>query len=259
MRKQYITETLSGLSDTLPFQISHPEQKTCPACGQPFTPHKDRKRFCSQACVRAWWVKNCQKEFSAQGVRRRAELRESRREVAVTLPLDDDSTWALRANYWQQETQSAFNDQAKAAGNGKIGPPLILTGHGVQLRVERGALVARDGFTHYPQRRQDFRLYPGIHQLPARIVLLDSNGYLSLEVIQWLSQNHIPLVILNWQGEVLTAIGGDGQPTNQTIRQAQITALSDGTGMELAKQLIHAKVVERSGHCLAAETENEPC
>ncbi len=44
--------------------------------------------------------------------------------------------------------------------------PLILTGHGVYLGVNHGALVVRNGFTHYPQKREERRLFPGDRKLP---------------------------------------------------------------------------------------------
>ena len=39
--------------------------------------------------------------------------------------------------------------------------PLILCGHGVSLRVDKGSLLIRDGFTHYPQPEETYRFFKG--------------------------------------------------------------------------------------------------
>jgi hypothetical protein len=39
-------------------------------------------------------------------------------------------------------------------------PVLILNGHGIQLRVKHGALIVQNGFTHYPQEREDGGSFP---------------------------------------------------------------------------------------------------
>jgi hypothetical protein len=61
----------------------------------------------------------------------------------------DDFAWAERCAYWQPEPAKA------TARRSRLNParsPLILTGHGIRLRVDHGALVVRDGFTHYRSR-----------------------------------------------------------------------------------------------------------
>ena len=86
--------------------------------------------------------------------------------------------------------------------------PLILCGHGVSLRIEGGALLIRDGFTHYPQERQEHRIFPGDLALPPRIILLDGSGTLSFDVLSWLAEQGIPLARVKWTGEVATVAGG---------------------------------------------------
>src|SRR5690348_17024487 len=101
----------------------------------------------------------------------------------TVIPVDmDDQGWASRCAYWSEQSN------AKPKGNQRAErEPLILTGHGVRLRVERGTLLVRNGFTHYPQRREEWRLFPGDWRLPSRIVILDGDGSMSLDVLAWLS------------------------------------------------------------------------
>jgi CRISPR-associated protein Cas1 len=62
----------------------------------------------------------------------------------------------------------------------------VLVGHGVRLRVHQGTLLVQNGFTHYPQKREELRLFLGDRRLPSRIIALDSDGSISLDVIKWL-------------------------------------------------------------------------
>jgi hypothetical protein len=47
---------------------------------------------------------------------------------------------------------------------------------GMSLRVENGALLIRNGLSHYPQERETFRFFRGDLLLPSRIILLDGSG-----------------------------------------------------------------------------------
>ena len=85
---------------------------------------------------------------------------------------------------------------------------LSSAGHGVSLRIEGGALVVRDGFTHYPQQQATHRLFPGDLALPPRIILLDGSGTLSFDVLSWLAEQGIPLARVKWTGEVATVASG---------------------------------------------------
>jgi CRISPR-associated protein Cas1 len=119
--------------------------------------------------------------------------------------------------------------------------PLVLVGHGVRLRVHQGTLLVRNGFTHYPQEREELRLFPGDSRLPLRIIALDSDGSISLDVIKWLSQQGIPLVLLSWQGQVVSVVG-DGAAYDPSLREAQLEAQNNGTGLRISSELIQGKI-----------------
>jgi len=162
-----------------------------------------------------------------------------------TDPLDeiDDDLWAERAKYWE----SQFPDQkpiSKMYGRGAVRErrPLVLTGHGVRLKVERGALFIQNGFTYYPQKRQEFRLFPGDWRLPSQIILIESSGSISLQVIKWLNQQSVPLVILNWQGEIVSVIGEPRTATDTDLVKAQRAALESERGLEFSIDLIREKI-----------------
>ena len=115
--------------------------------------------------------------------------------------------WEERSNFWIKE---AANQSGKRRKRERNPTPLILNGHGVSLRVESGALVIRDGFTHYPQQQARHRYFPRDLELPTRILLLDGSGTLSFDVLNWLADQGVALARVRWTGEVATVAGGNG-------------------------------------------------
>jgi CRISPR/Cas system-associated endonuclease Cas1 len=101
--------------------------------------------------------------------------------------------------------------------------------------------VVQNGFTHYPQKRKELRPFTGDSKLPSRIIALDSDGSISLDVIKWLSQQGIPFVLLSWQGEVVSVVG-DGAAYDPTLREAQLAAQNNGAGLQISAELIRDKI-----------------
>jgi CRISPR-associated endonuclease Cas1 len=62
---------------------------------------------------------------------------------------------------------------------------------------------------------REHHFFPGAEDLPARIVMLDGSGSVSFDVLKWLSQQRIPLVHLDWRGEAIVALAGNGFPVSQ--------------------------------------------
>jgi CRISP-associated protein Cas1 len=76
---------------------------------------------------------------------------------------------------------------------------LVLTGHGLSLRVEKGSLLVRDGNTHYPAKERQWRFFPGALDVPPSIVVLDGSGNVTLDAIDWLATQRVPLIrALEW-------------------------------------------------------------
>ncbi|WP_426028516.1 CRISPR-associated endonuclease Cas1 [Brevundimonas sp. TWP2-3-4b2] len=97
----------------------------------------------------------------------------------------------------------------------------------MSLQVDKGTLLIRDGFTHWPQERTEHRFFKGSQELPPRIVMLDGSGSLSFDVITWLSDQGIPLVRLNYRGEAVSVIGGSGYAGDPEKIQWQINTRND--------------------------------
>jgi CRISPR-associated endonuclease Cas1 len=153
----------------------------------------------------------------------------------------DDAAWAERGAYWQADA-----DPPKGLPSLWSRPerkPLVLTGHGVRLRINHGALEVRHGFTHYPQKARTQLFFPGDVRMPSRIVLIEVDGAITFDVMEFLSHQDVPLVVLDWRGRVITTFGGKPAHADLTLREAQIAAQSSGTGLRIATELIRQKLV----------------
>lgn len=151
----------------------------------------------------------------------------------------DDHSWADRSEFWLQKIVPKSLQFLKRAG---IAEPLILTGHGVSLRIDHGSLLVRNGFTHYPQDREEWRFFPGDWRLPSRIVLLDVDGGISFAALSWLQHCQIPLVQIDWRGEVTNIVGTIGTAVNSGLAQRQIAARAGRQCERIAHGLIVQKV-----------------
>jgi CRISP-associated protein Cas1 len=156
----------------------------------------------------------------------------------------DDLSWATRGLHWIRQSKPLRTARRTPIRRPRARPePLIVTGHGAHLRIERGALIVQNGFTHYPQPRQEWRLFPGDWRLPSRIVLVDVRGSISVDVIRWLAQHNVTLIFLDWRGNVTVAIGGDGSAVDKELRARQLEVSETEIGLSIARTLVRQKIL----------------
>lgn len=124
------------------------------------------------------------------------------RDTALQFEADE---WALRSEYWASRDADRSPRRLKRQRQKR---PLILCGHGIHLRVDRGTLFVRDGFTHYPQTKAELRFFPGDLDTPERIIIIDGSGGLSLAVLDWFVEQGITLVRVGWNGKSIVTLGG---------------------------------------------------
>lgn len=155
------------------------------------------------------------------------------------LPTGDE--WAERSQFWVGRASDGKRPRRKRERNSN---PLILCGHGVSLRVEHGALVIRDGFTHYPQRQILYRFFPRDLDLPTRIMLLDGSGSLSFEVLTWLSQQGVSLARVSWTGEVAAVASRTGYAADpEKVRWQHETRANQQRRFQFAADIIREKLI----------------
>lgn len=154
--------------------------------------------------------------------------------------LADDIQWAERSEFWRK-----YSPTKRGGSNKKFHfrEPIILCGHGVMLRVNHGTLFIRNGFTHYPQKQDEIRLFPGDGNLPDRIIILDGNGAITFDALAWMADQKIELVQLDWQGRVQN-VGGIGYCANAKLVERQRQLRISGREPEFARWLIQEKIAE---------------
>lgn len=161
-------------------------------------------------------------------------------ETAENQALDDNLEWAERSEFWCGELAKSHKQRKLRERNPN---PLILSGHGNSMRVEKGTLLINEGFTHYPQKRVVHRYFKGDLNCPKRIVLLDGSGTLSFDVLDWLSQQGITLLRVNWQGDIAIAVNCNGGAFDRELVNWQIETRNDpAKRIEYAIGLIERKL-----------------
>ena len=170
-------------------------------------------------------------------------------------PDDSADEWAIRSELWIAESGKL---QRKRRLRDRNSNPLILTGHGTTVRVEGGALVIRQGFTHYPQQREQHRFFRGDLTLPPVIMLLDGSGSLSFDVLNWLGEQSVALVRITGEGALAVMASGAGFSANSEKLRWQFDMQRDrAKRIEFACDLI-ARKLENSLATLQSQFAESP-
>lgn len=114
---------------------------------------------------------------------------------------------------------------------------VTLFGYGTSVRVDRGHLVLEDGIAN--DRRQG--RFPRVGHGLRRVVVIGSDGMVSLAALRWLADQDASFVMLDRDGSVL-ATTGPVRSSDAKLRRAQSLAISNGEGLRIARDLISKKL-----------------
>jgi CRISPR-associated protein Cas1 len=115
---------------------------------------------------------------------------------------------------------------------------LALVGYGIKVRMQCGHLEIEDGIG--PDRRK-IRLSRVGHGLK-RLVIIGSDGFISLAALQWLADQDASFAMFNPDGTVL-ATTGPVRPSESKLRRAQALAHSSGAALRISRELIVRKLL----------------
>ncbi len=153
---------------------------------------------------------------------------------------EDDTAWARRCELWASRSQKIGGRRAMRE---RPRQPLILSGHGVTMRVENGALNIRNGYTHYPQSQEIYRFFKGELSIPERILILDGSGTISFDVLSWLSEQGVSLIRIDWRGEIVCVASHTGYSANPfRVQWQRETRADEFRRMEFAISKITQKI-----------------
>jgi len=114
---------------------------------------------------------------------------------------------------------------------------LALSGFGIKVRMQCGHLEIEDGIG--PERRR-IRLARVGHGLK-RLVIIGSDGFISLAALKWLTDQDASFVMLNPNGTVL-ATTGPVRSSEAKLRRAQALAHTNGAALRISRELITRKL-----------------
>ena len=114
---------------------------------------------------------------------------------------------------------------------------VTLTGYGIRVYVERGHLIIDDGVADERREARFARVGHGLQ----RLVIIGSDGSISLAAIRWLADQNASLVMLERDGSVL-ATTGPVRASDARLRRAQALAESNGAALRLGIRLIGEKL-----------------
>jgi CRISPR-associated endonuclease Cas1 len=115
---------------------------------------------------------------------------------------------------------------------------VTLFGYGTSICVDRGHLTIEDGIGK--QRR--YARFPRVGHGLKRLVVIGSDGLVSLAALRWLADQGAAFVMLDRLGEVL-ATTGPVHPSDARLRRAQSLAESSGVALHIAIELIKRKLL----------------
>ena len=114
---------------------------------------------------------------------------------------------------------------------------ISLFGYGISVCVDRGHLQLRDGIG---ADRREVRL-PRVGHGLRRLVVIGSDGMVSLAALRWLADQDASFVMLERNGSVL-ATTGPVRSSDAKLRRAQSLAGLNGAGLRIARDLISKKL-----------------
>jgi len=114
---------------------------------------------------------------------------------------------------------------------------LVLNGYGIRVQVSAGHLLLHDGIA---DDRRTIRL-PRVNHGLKRLVLIGSDGFITLEALRWISDVGAAFVMLDRRGQVL-AVTGPVAASDAKLRRAQALALGNGAALKISKELISQKL-----------------
>lgn len=111
--------------------------------------------------------------------------------------VSDAGEWADRCQYWEQLSEAQKPARKRRE---KQSAPLIISGYGFVISVDKKRLIIRGGITRYPQKVSEQVFYKGSLDLPPRVVIVDGKGTMSVDALDWISEQGMALIRIKYDG-----------------------------------------------------------
>src|SRR5690348_13816177 len=130
---------------------------------------------------------------------------------------------------------------------------ITLFGYGIDVRVDRGHLIIHDGVG---SRRTTTRFARIGHRI-RRLIVIGSDGSVSLSALRWLADQDASFVMLDRDGSVLLTTG-PVRPSDARLRRAQSLAHQSGIALQLTKDLLDKKLIAQE-QLVREKLQNSVC
>jgi CRISPR/Cas system-associated endonuclease Cas1 len=114
---------------------------------------------------------------------------------------------------------------------------VTLFGYGIRVCVDRGHLLLEDGIG----ADRCYARFPRVGHGLKRLVVIGSDGIVSLAALRWLADQDAAFVMLERDGKVL-ATTGPVSHSDSKLRRAQALAHSSGGALRITRELISQKL-----------------
>jgi CRISPR-associated protein Cas1 len=103
-------------------------------------------------------------------------------------------------------------------------------------------LVIRDGNTHYPSNERTWRFFNGSFENPPALVVIDGSGEITLDALDWLGTQNVPLIRLTWDGQFVSVVTAGGQAAStEKVYWQERTRKDPNARLRFARDLIREK------------------
>ncbi|MDQ2945457.1 MAG: CRISPR-associated endonuclease Cas1 [Acidobacteriota bacterium] len=115
---------------------------------------------------------------------------------------------------------------------------VTLSGYGIKVHVDRGHLILEDGIGAVRRKGRLPRVRHGLR----RLVVIGSDGMISLAALRWLADQKAAFVMLERDGSVL-ATTGPVRNSDARLRRAQASADRSDLALRISQELIRLKLL----------------
>jgi CRISP-associated protein Cas1 len=121
---------------------------------------------------------------------------------------------------------------------------IVVGGFGCGLKVQDDALTVLPGQAYKDQVvKPPHKLYRAVHGIK-RIVILSSQGFLTLAALQWTAEQNIAVLVINEHAQLLLSIPSDQDP-DAKLRRAQYRAGDNGQAASIVSELLHVRISQQ--------------
>jgi len=108
--------------------------------------------------------------------------------------------------------------------------------------VDKGSLLVRDGYTHFPQKQREWRFFNGALDIPPAFAVTDGSGDITMDAIDWLARHRVPLIRIRWDGQFSSIVTSGGQAASPSkVSWQQKTRENPRARLAFATDLIFQK------------------